>query len=145
LQNSNVPFDIAPVPHFGTPMSLLLSIGLAVNRASKEKEPALRLLEFLTSAPAQTYIRRHTYSLPALRSAAEWVGEEKLYRPSRFSLFRETIPGFRFFTELGIGAIELARLNRDLKMYWAGLETEEELSRLIESRSRGGSGEPARQ
>ncbi|TMV51263.1 extracellular solute-binding protein [Paenibacillus mesophilus] len=136
LHNNPVPFDVAPVPHFGTPRSLLLSIGLAVNRRSKRKEPALKLLEFLTSAEAQLFIRKHTYSLPALRSAAEWVGEEKMYRPSRFSLFRETIPGFRFFTDLGINAGELSRLNRDLKLYWAGLDTESTLCAQIESWSR---------
>ncbi|MDF2715420.1 MAG: GntR family transcriptional regulator [Paenibacillus sp.] len=136
LQNKPVPFDVAPVPHFGTPKSMLLSIGLAVNRRSKEKEPALKLLEFLTSNQAQHFIRKHTYSLPALRTAAEWVGEEKMYRPSRFSLFRETIPGFRFFTDLGIDSGDLARLNRDLKLYWAGLDTESTLCAQIESWSK---------
>lgn len=136
LQDSRIPFDIAPVPHFGTPQSLLLSIGLALNRNLKDNDAAKRLLHFLTSPQAQTFIRKHTYSLPALRSAAEWVGEETMYRPSRFSLFRETIPGFRFFTELGIGAGELARLNRELKLYWAGLETEDELCKQIEAWSR---------
>ncbi|RKN72463.1 extracellular solute-binding protein [Paenibacillus ginsengarvi] len=133
LQTASIPFDVAPVPHLGTPMSLLLSIGLAVNRSSKEKSAAIRLMQFLGSPQAQSYIRKHTYSLPALRSAAEWVGAETMYRPSRFSLFRETIPGFRYFTELGIGAGELGRMNRDLKLFWAGLETEEELCAQIES------------
>ncbi|GAA3405139.1 extracellular solute-binding protein [Paenibacillus hodogayensis] len=136
LQNKPIPFDIAPVPHFGTPRSLLLSIGLAVNRRSTNKEPALRLLEFLTSQTAQTFIRQHTYSLPSLRPAAEWVGEEKMYRPSRFSLFRETIPGFRFFTDLGIDSAELTRLNRELKLYWAGLESESAVCAQIEAWSR---------
>lgn len=136
LQNKPVPFDVAPVPHFGTPKSLLLSMGLAVNRRSKDKRSALRLLEFLTSNQAQTFIRKQTYSLPALKPAAEWVGEEKIYRPSRFSLFRETIPGFRFFTELGINSGELARLNRDLKLYWAGLDSESAICAQIEAWSR---------
>ncbi|PYI54910.1 extracellular solute-binding protein [Paenibacillus flagellatus] len=140
LQNESVPFDVAPVPHFGKPMSLLLAIGLAVNRQSnpKEKEAAARLLDYLTAKQAQTFVRRQTYSLPALRQAAEWVGEETMYRPSRFSLFRETIPGFRLFTELGIGAEELYRLNRELKLYWAGLESDRSLCAEIESWSRGG-------
>lgn len=136
LRDKPVPFDVAPVPHFGTPRSLLLATGLAVNRRSKDKEAAVRLIEFLTSTEAQTFIRKQTYSLPALKPAAEWIGEEKLYRPSRFSLFRETIPGFRFFTELGIGAGELSRLNRDLKLYWAGLDSEEAVCAQIESWSR---------
>lgn len=133
LQAEPVPFDIASVPHFGTPRSLLLAIGLAVNRGSRSKAAARELLAFLASPPAQTFIRRHTYSLPALRPAAEWLGEEGMYRPSRFSLFRETIPGFRLFTELGIGAAELARLGRDLKLYWAGLDTESAVCAQIEA------------
>ncbi|MBD2861275.1 extracellular solute-binding protein [Paenibacillus oceani] len=136
LQHKRVPFDVAPVPHFGTPRSLLLAIGLGVNRSSKVKDSAAALLHYLTSQQAQTFIRKQTYSLPALRPAAEWVGEETMYRPSRFSLFRETIPGFRFFTELGIGAGELARMNRELKMYWGGLHTDQSLCEEIESWSR---------
>ncbi|UKS28609.1 extracellular solute-binding protein [Paenibacillus sp. HWE-109] len=134
LLGERLSFDVAPVPHFGTPMTMLLNTGLAVNRQSNVKDAAVKLVEFLTSTKAQLFVRQHTYSLPARKSAAEWVGEEKRYLPSRFSLFRETIPGFRYFTDLAISARELSEINQELKMYWAGLETEEALCAQIEER-----------
>jgi multiple sugar transport system substrate-binding protein len=115
-------------------MTMLLNTGLAVNRKSQVKDAAVKLVEYLTSYKAQLFVRQHTYSLPARKSAAEWVGEEKRYLPSRFSLFRETIPGFRYFTDLAISARELSEINQELKMYWAGLETEEVLCSHIEER-----------
>ncbi|NOU75065.1 extracellular solute-binding protein [Paenibacillus sp. LMG 31458] len=134
LLGERLSFDIAPVPHFGTPMTMLLNTGFAVNRQSQVKDAAVKLVEFLTSNKAQLFVRQNTYSLPARKSAAEWVGEEKRYLPSRFSLFRETIPGFRYFTDLAISARELSEINQELKMYWAGLETEEVLCSHIEER-----------
>lgn len=134
LLGERLSFDIAPVPHFGTPMTMLLNTGFAVNRQSQVKDAAVKLVEFLTSNKAQLFVRQNTYSLPARKSAAEWVGEEKRYLPSRFSLFRETIPGFRYFTDLAISARELSEINQELKMYWAGLETEEVLCSHIEDR-----------
>ncbi|RTE11698.1 extracellular solute-binding protein [Paenibacillus whitsoniae] len=134
LLGERLSFDIAPVPHLGTPITMLLNTGLAVNRQSQVKDAAVKLVEFLTGYQAQLFVRQHTYTLPARKAAAEWVGDEKRYRPSRFSLFRETIPGFRYFTDLAIGASELADINQELKMYWAGLETEEALCAQIEKR-----------
>lgn len=134
LLGERLSFDVAPVPHFGTPVTMLLNIGLAVNRQSNVKAAAVELVKFLTGYKAQLFVRQNTYSLPAKKSAAEWVGEEKRYLPSRFSLFRETIPGFRYFSDLGISAKELSEINQELKMYWAGLETEEALCANIEKR-----------
>ncbi|GLI08016.1 hypothetical protein YDYSG_40460 [Paenibacillus tyrfis] len=132
LLGERLSFDIAPVPHLGTPMTMLLNIGLAINRQSRVKAAAAKLVEFLTGYKAQLFVRQNTYSLPARKYAAEWVGEEKRYLPSRFSLFRETIPGFRYFTDLEISARELSVINQELKMYWAGLETEEAMCSQIE-------------
>lgn len=132
LMDEQVTFDLAPVPHFGTPATLLLNIGLSVNRQSTVKDAAVKLVNFLTAYETQLLIRQHTYSLPALKPAAEWQGEETMYRPSRFSLFRETIPGYRYFTDLGVRARELAEINREVKLYWAGLETEETFCSRLE-------------
>ncbi|TMV52209.1 extracellular solute-binding protein [Paenibacillus mesophilus] len=125
LLDTPVQFDISPVPHFGRPATLLMNIGLAVNRKSRHKEAAMKLVRFLTSETSQLSIRKHTYSLPALKPAAEWVGEEAIYRPSRFSLFREMISSFHPFTDLGIGDKEFRTIEREVKLYWAGLESEE--------------------
>lgn len=133
LLGEQVPFDLAPVPHFGTPSTLLLNIGLGVNRVSPVKEAAIRLVDYLTAYETQLLIRKTTYSLPALKQAAEWHGEETMYRPSRFSLFRETIPGFRYFTDLGLTASELGEINREVKLYWADLESEDTFCTRMEA------------
>lgn len=132
MMDTPIRFDISPVPHFGHPATLLMSIGLAVNRRSKNKEAAKTLVTFLTSEMSQLSIRQHTYSLPALKSAAEWVGDESMYRPSRFSLFREIVPSFRYFTDLGIGDKQFRTIEREVKLYFAGLENEEQFSGRLE-------------
>ncbi|GIP33398.1 extracellular solute-binding protein [Paenibacillus sp. J2TS4] len=132
LSEEPLSFDVAPVPHLGTPMTLLLNTGLAVSGRSPVKEAAVQLVEFLTSSEAQLVIRRQTYSLPARKSAAEWIGEESKSAPSRFSLFRETIPGFRYFTDLSLTATELTALGEELKLFWAGLANEEAFCRQVE-------------
>ena len=132
LKGSPLRFDIAPLPHFGEPKTLLLSIGLSVNRKSENKEAAMKLVEFLTSGSAQLLIRQQTYSLPALKSAAERGGEETMYRPSRFALFREIVPTFRYFTDLHIGEKEMRTIENEVRLYWAGLEQEESFCTRME-------------
>lgn len=129
---SNIAFDIAPVPHFGDPRTLLLNIGLAVHRHSPVKEAALALVDFLTCAATQLAIRRQTYTLPALRSAAEWTGEDGLYRPSRFSLFREIMPSYRYFTDLNITERQLHLIGQEAKLYWLDLQSEEAFGSRLE-------------
>ncbi|RKN84461.1 extracellular solute-binding protein [Paenibacillus ginsengarvi] len=132
MMETPIRFDISPVPHFGNPATLLMSIGLAINSKSQNKEAARSLVRFLTSETAQLSIRQQTYSLPALKSAAEWVGEETIYRPSRFSLFREIVPSFRYFTDLGIGDMQFRTIEREVKLYFAGLESEDHFSGRLE-------------
>lgn len=127
LRDSDLDYDIAPVPHFGEALTVLLVIGLAVNRHSKHKEAARKLVDFLTGSKGQLSVRQHTCSLPARVTAADWSepGRETINRPSRFSLFREIIPSYRLFTDLNIKEEEHRRLINGLKLYWAGLENEE--------------------
>jgi multiple sugar transport system substrate-binding protein len=132
LKDKPVTFELSPVPHFGDPKTLLMSIGLAVSRHSQQKEAALALVRFLTSYDAQLAIRQKTYSLPACKPAAEWQGKEQIFRPSRFSLFREIIPSFRHFTALNIGNRELRIIERDVRLYWAGLENENDFFSRME-------------
>ncbi|TMV43753.1 extracellular solute-binding protein [Paenibacillus mesophilus] len=135
LHHSDLNYDIAPVPHFGEPLTILLAIGMAVNRQSKHKEAACKLVDFMISPTAQQYIREHTCSLPARVNSAEWSGPDTSNRPSRFTLFREIIPSFRLFTDLNIREDEYNLLFKELRLYWAGLINEETLSSRIESNS----------
>ncbi|MFK7693666.1 extracellular solute-binding protein [Paenibacillus sp. HJGM_3] len=135
FRDTDLDYDIAPVPHFGTPLTVLIIIGMAVNARSKNKEAAKKLVDFVTSPKAQLAIRQNTCSLPALIPAAEWRGPEtsKINRPSRFPMFREIMPSYRLFSDLNVKDSEFRKLFGELRLYWAGLESEENLCREIES------------
>ncbi|TMV47229.1 extracellular solute-binding protein [Paenibacillus mesophilus] len=135
LRDCDLDYDIAPVPHFGDALTVLLVIGLAVNRHSKNKEGARKLVDFMVSAKAQLAIRQNTCSLPARVTAAEWSGPEvaAINRPSRFSLFREIIPSYRLFTDLNVRESEYRELFDELRLYWAGLENEETFCSRVEA------------
>ncbi|SDC95701.1 multiple sugar transport system substrate-binding protein [Paenibacillus sp. UNCCL117] len=134
LRNTELDYDIAPLPHSGIPLTLLLNIGLAINARSKNKEAAKKLVDYVTSPKAQLAIRQNTCSLPALVTAAEWRGQETpgINLPSRHSLFREIIPSYRLPSELNITFGESIELYKELRLYWAGLKGEEDLCEAVE-------------
>lgn len=122
LKSAGLPIDVSPLPYSGTPKTMLLTVGLAVCAHSQAKPAALKLAEFVSSEEAQHLIRRSSLSLPAARSAAEQRCDGR--EPSRFHLYREIIPAYRTFAELGLSVNELHRLASILKLYWAYLENE---------------------
>lgn len=126
LQNVSFPFDIAPLPYTNIPSTLLVTVGLALNRRSKHKEAARKLINFLTSYDAQLHIRKNTYSIPALRQAAEWEGEEIGYRPSRFNTYREIVSTYGQLSDLNLQADQIERLLSTINMYWMGINNKEE-------------------
>lgn len=138
---TQVKYDIAPLPYGGENRTLLLAIGLAVSRRSERKDSAKLLLDFLMSYRSQLMIRQSTLSIPSLKPAAEWAGVEKMYRPSRFHLYREIIPTFAVHSTLKLSIEELQLFQREARLYWSGLETEEALlERLGRMLSRAGGG-----
>ncbi|MFB9754564.1 extracellular solute-binding protein [Paenibacillus hodogayensis] len=132
FKDSEVSFDLSPIPHAGDPKTLLVNIGLCINRKTEVREAARTLVEFLTSYDTQLAIRRHTYSLPALKPAAEWVGEETLRRPSRFSMFREILPTIRTCSDLRISEAEMRKLVWEVRMHMAGFDEEEQFCSRLE-------------
>lgn len=132
LRKAGFPFEIAPVPRLDEQRTIMLAIGLAVNRRSKKKEAAKALVRFLTSEEAQLHMRKHTLTIPGLKKAAEWIGEENVYRPSRFNMYREIIPTFRMLDDLGLTAEELDKLHRELKLYWSDIVDESAMCERIE-------------
>lgn len=133
MRHANFDFDVAPLPYMNEARSLLVVIGLAVNRHSKQKEAAKVLVDYLLSYSAQLRIRRNTLSLPAHKRAAEWTGKESLPRPSRFHMYREIIPSFRLVSELNLSLDELATLRNELKWFWSNMEDENSLCQRLES------------
>lgn len=132
LKDADFPFDIAPLPSLHEFRTLMIVIGLAINRKSKVKEAAKLLADFLRSYESQLNIHRNTLSIPANKRAAEWTGEDKLPRPSRYYLYREIIPTFRLASELQLTSKELNAVYREAKLYWSGLYDRATVCRKIE-------------
>ncbi|CAI6087653.1 extracellular solute-binding protein [Cohnella sp. JJ-181] len=137
LRHADFAYDIAPLPMLSDPATLVIAIGLAVSRHSPRAAEARLLAEFLTGPVAQSIIRRDTLSLPALRTAAETDGEagEGAYRPSRFNVYREIIPTYRFGVTLGLREREWRRFLHEVMLYMSGLASEAAMCERIESLS----------
>lgn len=132
LLRSDIAFEIAPLPTFHEHRTLMIAIGLAVNRKSKVLHAARLLADYLTSYEAQLTIRQQTLSLPAHKQAAEWKGEETAYRPSRFNMYREIVPTFRSIADLKLKTTELLLVVKEARLYWSGLQDREAMCRNIE-------------
>ncbi|GGG26432.1 extracellular solute-binding protein [Paenibacillus abyssi] len=119
----SVPFDydISPVPFIHHPETLLLNIGLAINSHSAQKEAAQLLVDFLTSDEAQDAVRRETLSIPSIKEAAAKEWPEKT-EPSRFQMFREIIPSYRYYTDMNVETHHLDAMVHYLKLYWSNID-----------------------
>lgn len=133
LRHSDLSFDIAPLPRLQNANTLLIVNGLAVNSKSPNKEAAKLLADYLTSYEAQLTIRRKTLNIAADRTAMDWEGEETLYRPSRFQMYREIFPTYRLVTELGVSNRQLKAVQRDIMLFISGLLDRESLCVRLES------------
>ncbi|GIP33894.1 extracellular solute-binding protein [Paenibacillus sp. J2TS4] len=132
LKHIKLDWDLAPLPHHYNAKTLLLVIGLVLNAKSSQKEASQKLIDFLTSYASQLAIRHHTLSIPALKPAAEWTGEEKLYRPGRFHLYREIASTFSYYSELGLSNSDIIHMTQQAKLYWSGLYDERQLCERLE-------------
>lgn len=132
LTGSDIPFEIAPLPYIHEPRTLLLTIGIGLLKHSKHKEEAKLFLDFLLSYEGQLLIRKQTLSIPSHKLAAEWIGQEEIYRPNRFHMYREIINSFRDYSELGMTDDEIARLRSELPFFWSGMMNEEQLLSQLE-------------
>ncbi|MHA6481224.1 ABC transporter substrate-binding protein [Paenibacillus sp. strain BS8-2] len=132
LKNVGFEYDIAPLPHLAQSRTMLVIIGLAISKRSNEKPAAKKLIDFLLSYETQLYIRQNTLSLPSLKRAAEWTGEEIVKRPHRFHMYREIVHTFRLYSDLGLTANELNDLGSELRYYWSKLEPLESVLERLE-------------
>ncbi|MBD2865904.1 MULTISPECIES: extracellular solute-binding protein [Paenibacillus] len=132
LRQANVTYDIAPLPQFDSFRTMLVLIGVAVNRQSAHREEALLLADYMSGYETQQHIRKNTMSIPANRRAAEWRGEESGYRPSRYGMYREIVPSYRTVGDLQLSYLQLSRMQRDVKLYWTGLLNAHDFCRRVE-------------
>ncbi len=132
LKDAGISFDVSPLPGMENNKTLLIVNGLAVNRRSRSKEASKLLVQFLTSYETQLRIRCQTLNITAHRSAMEWQGEETIYRPSRFFMYREIIPTFRLITEIGLSNHQLKEMQRETMLFLSGLQDRDSLCRKLE-------------
>jgi multiple sugar transport system substrate-binding protein len=124
LRGTGVPFDIAPLPKLKEEATILMTIGVAVNKRSESIAAARAFADFMLSDQAQSELRRKTLSIPAVPQAAEWQGEESMYRPPGFLLFRELVPALRLFTDLNLTVEQMDAVIKEARLYWAKLQSE---------------------
>jgi len=135
LRNVDFDYDITPLPYMREASTQLLISGMAVLKASKHKEAAKALVDFLVSDEAQLHIRKHTLSIPSNKIIAEeTTGDELFRRPSRFFMYKDIIPTYRFYSDMNISYREASAMGEILKLYWAHLDDfETALRRLKEA------------
>jgi len=127
LLQSGIPFEVAPLPSMKDPRTLLLTIGLSVMKTSTRKEAAQRFVDFLTQYESQLYIREHSLSIPSHKAAAEVEVKEGRYQPERFLMYRDIIPSFRFYSELGMTSRQFMSLRNELSYFWSDLSDGDQL------------------
>lgn len=135
FKDASFEYEISPVPYSKQPNTLLGVISLAVSRASTQKLAAKLFVDYMLSYETQLHIRQHTMSLPAMKQAAEWTGEEPIgNRPCRFHTFREIIPAYRYHSDLNMTFNELLLMRRELKFYWSQLDDLDTVLQRIEEK-----------
>lgn len=137
LIDSGLEYDISPMPYIGEMRTLVIALGAGVIRQSGRKEEAALLVDYLTSAEAQTFIRTNTTSVPSLGNLPGPPESGGMYRPSRAMMYREILSSLRTHGELNVSLQTLYSIGNLLKGYWADLIDEEELcSRLSDQLSK---------
>lgn len=131
-KQAGVEYDVAPMPFLHEPRTLVVATGAGIASNSRHKEEAKLLVDYLASERAQSLIRKHTFSVPALQRIVPsgWSGEITNI-PSRYMLYRELIFSYRTHRDLPIAVSSIGELARLLKSYWANMTSEEELYRSI--------------
>lgn len=122
LKDAGFEYDVAPLPHLKELRTMLVIIGLAINKTSMHKQAAKRFVDYLLSYETQLHIRRNTLNLPSVKRAAEWVGEETGRRPYRYHMYRELVHTFRLSSDLNWSTSEMMAIRDELRYYWSGLD-----------------------
>lgn len=126
-------YDLSPAPYAGEPRTLLTTIGIGISRFSRHREAAHRLSAFLASGAAQQMIREQTLTIPAIKRAADKPapGGDGLRRPARYYLYRNIVPSFRRYADLGLTPTAFYRLRELLKLYGSELIDERQMSEQL--------------
>lgn len=133
LKDSSLDYDICSIPNLYEPRTLLLSLGIGMNRQSANKKEAQMFIDFMLSEQAQSFIWQHTLSLPSLASLPLKLEEKKLYYPRRYLLYLDIISSYRTALDLQVTTTELNKIANCLKAYWANMSDDDELPEQLQS------------
>lgn len=128
-----IQWDVLNVPKAKTRETLLLGGGLAVNARSGKEMLARQVVDFMTGAEAQTMLKRHGCTIPALRQVAE---DENLLDPAihppHYRRYLDALPGARPLSSLGLDQSAINLLFDELNLVWANMERPEHACKRIE-------------
>lgn len=126
--NKTLNWDYAPFPYFkgGVPVTPTGSWHLGVNRYSKNKEAAVKLIKFMTTAPAIVDWFNIDGHLPTAKAALKYINSEAKFNSWPFNMFdllqyesqntaaaRPSTPGYLEYEELLTAAFEDIRNGKD--------------------------------
>ncbi len=134
IKEHEIPYDIAPLPFMKDSRTLLLIIGFAINKHSTKLEAAKRFVDYTTNSTAQEMIRKETLSIPSVKTIAERSGNEIVYKSSRFQLFKEIIPTYCLYTDIGLNSQQLNEVQNELRVYLSNLMDEKILYERIHTK-----------
>ncbi len=146
LADAEFAFDVAQLPRSrnGRGDTLLLCTGVGVSASTARKEEAERLAAHLLSRQAAETIRRGTFTLPADKRAADEAAPERACAPRRFEAYREIVPNYATYDELGLSVQEIETFGKCLEQYFSKLVDEEGLLELFRSQANEGKPSPPR-
>ncbi|MBP1991489.1 extracellular solute-binding protein [Paenibacillus eucommiae] len=131
FKQASIDYDISPLPYLDRPATLLIILGMAISRSSKNKEAAKLLTSYLASHRAQQQLRDMTLSIPVVKTIAEQrpssAAGNELNRPAHEAMFRELFPTFRLHKHLQLTVAEQHALRNLLKRFWSGIIDEKML------------------
>lgn len=137
LGDASFAYDIAPIPYLKESRTLLHVISIGVSKKSKHKQAAQAFISHMLSYESQQKIRDHTLRIPALRQAAtDDFSETGIYRnlPKHYTMYRDIIPTYRYYTDLNMPLNDLIVLYNELKFYWSGMDDLETVLRRVEEK-----------
>lgn len=128
LREASFPFEIAPLPYINIPKTLLLTIGFSINAKSEVKEAAKAFVDFMMTADIQRKVAANSLNIPSLKKVAEQLPENDSNRPKRFYVFREIIPSYGSYSDIGLQIKDLFELRGEMRMYWSGMQSIEQVA-----------------
>lgn len=131
-KDAGLEYDISPVPFVTEPRTMYISTGAGISASSTRKEEARLLIDYLSGERAQSIIRQHTLSLPAMQRTGQTGWDIQLKNwPERYGLYREILHSCRTHRHLPVQAMSISKLAGLMKAFWADMISEEELGERI--------------